>query len=197
VVVAGTSLYLSFKANGGTVVPGVAGLVQDEDIVRYDIPTGTFSLYFDGSVVGLGGSNDEDVDAFDILADGSLVVSTLGDNNVPGLAGMNDEDLIRCVGTFPNPPSCTWSVYFDGSDVALGAGSEDLDGASVTASGIHLSTTGNFSVSGLTGVGGDVFRCVSPTTGPATACGSFAAYFSAAAAGLADNVDAIYVPETP
>ncbi len=197
VVVAGTSLYLSFKANGGTVVPGVAGLVQDEDIVRYDIPTGTFSLYFDGSVVGLGGSSDEDVDAFDILADGSLVVSTLGNNNVPGLAGMNDEDLIRCVGTFPNPPTCTWSVYFDGSDVALGAGSEDLDGASVTASGIHLSTTGNFSVTGLTGVGGDVFRCVSPTTGPATACGSFASYFSAAAAGLTDNVDAIYVPESP
>jgi hypothetical protein len=54
--------YLSFAA-GSTVVPRL-GRVQDEDVVAYH--AGTWSVYFDGTAHGLGGSASNDVDAFDL-----------------------------------------------------------------------------------------------------------------------------------
>jgi hypothetical protein len=190
VVVDTDTFYMSFNATG-TTVPTL-GNVQDEDVVLYD--AGTWSLYFDGSDVGLSNSGNEDVDAFDILTDGSIVISTVGAANVPGVGNFNDEDLVRCVGTFGSVTTCTWSVYFDGSDVALTAGSEDVDGVSVSGGNIYLSTLGNFSVSGLTGQGVDVFSCNSPTTGTATACTSFSMYFDGSVYGITNNLDAIDLP---
>lgn len=167
-------IYLSFNATVN--LPGLAG-VQDEDIVHWN---GTaWSLYFDGSDVGLGGFG-ENVDAFAFLADGSLLVSTSGNPTVPGLpAGtpaLADEDLLRCAGTFGPTTTCAWSLYFEGSDIALTAGSEDVDFVRVTPSGdIRLSTTGAFSAASgansLAGTGNQVFACTAPTTGTATACG--------------------------
>jgi hypothetical protein len=54
--------YLSFAA-GSTAVPRL-GRVQDEDVVAYR--AGTWSVYFDGTAHGLGGSAGDDVDAFDL-----------------------------------------------------------------------------------------------------------------------------------
>jgi hypothetical protein len=96
---------------------------------------------------------------------------------VPGLAGTwLDEDLLRCVGTFGPTTTCTWSVYFDGSDVGLStATSEDVDSVSIASNGdIRLSTLGDFSATSgansLSGNGNQMFACTSPTTGAATAC---------------------------
>jgi len=200
-VVDADTFYMSFAANGGTTVPGL-GSVQDEDVVLYD--AGTWILHFDGSDVGLDpGNNNEDVDAFDILGDGSVVVSTTGGNLVPGIATTNDDsDLVRCVGSFGPTTTCTWSVYFDGSDVALSAGTEDVDGVAVSDTTIYLSSLGAFSVTGLSGAGEDVFACNAATTGAASACGSLTMYFDGSGAGLPplpatlvpDNVDAFDVP---
>jgi hypothetical protein len=55
-----THFYASFSAD--TAVPGL-GTVQDEDIVYYN--AGTWSVYFDGTVLGLT-SNNQDIDAFDL-----------------------------------------------------------------------------------------------------------------------------------
>jgi hypothetical protein len=58
----GSPLYLSFAADT-TLVPRL-GAVQDEDVV---VDTaGTWSVYFDGTVHGLGTSAGLDVDAFDL-----------------------------------------------------------------------------------------------------------------------------------
>ncbi len=54
-------LFLSFIAT--TTVP-VLGTVQDEDVVEYN--AGTWSLYFDGSSNGLGGSAGLDLDAISV-----------------------------------------------------------------------------------------------------------------------------------
>ena len=55
-----THFYLSYSAD--TTVP-VLGAVQDEDVVYYN--NGTWSLYFDGTSLGLTDGN-EDTDAFDL-----------------------------------------------------------------------------------------------------------------------------------
>jgi FtsP/CotA-like multicopper oxidase with cupredoxin domain len=198
--VVGNQIYLSFSNNVGVAVPGL-GTVQDEDIVVYNTSTATWSLFFDGSAVGLGDADAEDVDAFDILGDGSVLVSTFGAVTVPGLAGTRaDEDALRCVPA-PGLPitSCTWSWYFDGSDVGLNTdASEDIDGVSVGTGKLYLSTIGAYSVIGLFNLtpnaGGDVFSCNSPVTGPASGCAGFSLYFRASAHGLTGNLDAISVP---
>lgn len=57
-----THFFLSFSA-ATTTVPGL-GAVQDEDVLSYD--AGTWSVYFDGTAHGLGGSSGLNIDAFDI-----------------------------------------------------------------------------------------------------------------------------------
>ena len=59
-----THFYMSFSNDGGVTLPGGAGTAQDEDIVYYN--AGVWTIYFDGSVVGLGGSNNLDIDEFDL-----------------------------------------------------------------------------------------------------------------------------------
>jgi hypothetical protein len=193
--VVGNQFYLSF--NNGVAVPGI-GTVQDEDIVVYDSGTATWSLFFDGSDVGLT-TAEEDVDAFDILADGSVIISPVVSAVVPGLAGTwLDEDLLRCVGTFGPTTTCTWSVYFDGSDVGLSTTTnEDVDGVAAGTGALYLSTLGAYGVSGLsnaTNAGGDVFSCNTPVTGSVSSCASFSLYFRASDHGLTGNLDAISLP---
>jgi uncharacterized repeat protein (TIGR01451 family) len=197
VKVVGNQFYLSFSNDTGVLVPGI-GTVQDEDIVVYDTGTSSWSLFFDGSDVGLT-SGEEDVDAFDILADGSVIISPVVSAVVPGLAGTwLDEDLLRCVGTFGPTTTCTWSVYFDGSDVGLSTTTnEDVDGVTVGTGALYLSTLGAYGVSGLSNAtanaGGDVFSCNTPVTGSASSCASFTLYFRASDHGLTGNLDAISV----
>ncbi len=57
-----THFYMSF--DGSVTLPGGAGTAQDEDVVYYN--AGTWSIYFDGSVLGLDSSGNLDIDAFDL-----------------------------------------------------------------------------------------------------------------------------------
>ena len=177
-VVDADTFYMSFK----DVVdpPGPLGNVEDEDIVLYD--AGVWSLYFDGSDVGLGdGGSDEDVDAFEILPNGRLLISTLGNGSVPGVGGFKDEDLLRCTGTFGPATTCTWAVYFEGSDVALTARLGECRRRSVAGANIYLSTIGDFDTGGgNVGQGADVFVCIGATTGAATSCATSACTSTAA-----------------
>ena len=194
VVVDSDTYYMSFTANGGTSVPTL-GAVQDEDVVMYD--AGTWSLYFDGSDAGvdLDDSNGEDVDAFEILPDGNVVISTTGDPNVPGITGELQEDLLKCTGTFGSTTTCTWSYYFDAGDVGFTTGGEDVDAAALDGTDLYLSTQGGFAVAGpLTGGGEDVFRCNGLTPGTATSCTGFAMFFDGSANGITDTLDAIDRP---
>ncbi len=157
-------------------LPGV-GAVDDSDIVRFaassvgPATTGSFSMWFDGSDVGLS-TNAEDVDAVAVLGDGRVVLSTTGHATPTGLAGAEDEDLIVFAPKHLGPTTAgTFATYLDGSDVGLSAGTEDVDAVDVRATGeIDLSTTGAFAVSGLSGDGEDVFTCVPITLGATSAC---------------------------
>jgi hypothetical protein len=191
------TLLMAFDAN--VTIGSLA--VTPQDIVQFDATSlgpntaGTFSLYFDGSDVGLD-TTSENLDALALLPDGRILISTTGNPSVPGLSGTNDEDILAFSPTsLGDITSGNWSWYFDGSDVGLADSSnEDIDAADVTASGaIYLSTLGDFSVPGVAGADEDVFVCQPTSIGSVTACNySPSLYFDGSTWGLASNdVDAI------
>ncbi|HEY7561599.1 MAG TPA: choice-of-anchor Q domain-containing protein [Gaiellaceae bacterium] len=183
------SFLLSYSNNGTFTLlngPGAADNVtgvDDADIVRFDAASlgsstaGTFSMYFDGSDVGLqAGNNDEDLDALELNGGGALLISTLGAATVNG-GGLSvvGQDIVRFAPTgLGVNTSGTWALRFDGSDVGLTTGGENIDAVANGGGPLFLSTSGGFTVPrpgpDLSGANEDVFSCTSPTLGPATAC---------------------------
>ncbi|WP_353509013.1 SdrD B-like domain-containing protein [Intrasporangium sp.] len=194
--VSSTTLLLSF-ANSVTL-PGV-GAVTPSDIVKFTgtlgpASTGTFSMYLDGSDVGLT-TLAEAITSFDLLPTGDLVVSTRGGVGVTGIAASTTtgSDIFRFhPAALGGTTSGTWSWYLDGSDVGLGGGTvvnalaESISGLSVSGAGaINLSTLGSFSVPGVSGSNRDVFTCGAPTTGAASTCTwSTTKYFTGSTSGF-------------
>jgi hypothetical protein len=182
-------LLLSFRQAG--TIGGLS--TDDSDVLRFT-PTslgtttaGSFSMYFDGSDVGLG-SNGEDVDAVTLASDGRLIVSTQGSVNASGASGA-DEDLWIFTGTLGAATSGSFAKHFDGSDVGLNnSSSEDVDAASMTSSGnLVFSTVGNFSVTGVSGADEDVVE-FSGTFGSATS-GTFSMRLDLSTLGISTSED--------
>jgi len=193
-------MVLSFSAPGS--VPGIGGTVDDSDLVLFtasslgNVTAGAFSLYFNGSDVGLSRTS-EDIDAVELLPNGHLLVSVTGSFQAPGASG-SDEDIFEFAPSSLGPVTTgSWSMYFDGSDVALGGNREDVDALAVTPSGgIYLSTTGGFAVPGISGADEDVFVFTPSSLGTATS-GTYVAalFFDGGVLGLAGNdVTAIDLP---
>jgi len=114
------------STTGTVVLPGATAL--DEDLLAFtatslgETTTGSFSLSFDGSDVGLG-ETGEDVDAVAIGASGRFDLSATDAFAVPGVAG-EDEDVFVFTPTLLDPPltegSFAPSLLFDGSSFGLG-----------------------------------------------------------------------------
>ncbi len=180
--------------------------IDPNDIVQFDAASlgdttaGTFSIYFDGSDVGLDDTINEIIDALDILSDGRLLLSTIGDFSVPGLTGKDEDLLVFTPTTLGDTTSGTWAMYFDGSITALGLGqtAEDIDGLEIAANGnIYLTTADVFAVTGVSGDDEDIFICTPTyTSGAVTSCTyPSTLFFDGSAYGLAANdVDAINLP---
>jgi hypothetical protein len=110
------------------------GIAYDEDVVAFT-PTslgsstsGSWTMYFDGSDVGLGDTDNEDVDAVDVASNGKIYLSTVGDFAVNGSSG-SDEDVFVCAPTSTGSSTvCSFSqsLYFNGS--TWGLSSNDVDG---------------------------------------------------------------------
>ncbi|MBI1295551.1 hypothetical protein GC175_11405 [bacterium] len=197
------SLLLSF--NNPITVNGIAA--DDSDVLRF-VPTslgtttaGTFSMYIDGSDVGLT-TNGEDIDSLTVVSQAgnsvTLLIGTTGNFNVPGLAG-HDEDLaLLTVSQTGNNTIGSWSPFFDGSDVGLANSStEDVLGASLFNGDLYLTTLGAFAVNGVSGDGSDVLRCGSLVSGAATSC-SYTLFLDGANIGIGSEViDALLVSNVP
>ena len=166
------SLLFSFKGAGN--VPGISGKVDPADVVQF-VPTslgdntaGTFSLYFDGSDVGLT-KNDDNIDALDVQGDGSLLISTTGPTKPTKAVSADDSDVLRFEPTSLGATTAgTWSIYLDMGDVGLTTNDEDLDALSLWNGRVLLSTIGNLSVPGLTAQDDDVVIFDPTSTGPTT-----------------------------
>jgi len=189
-IVSPSEILMSFTEAGSI---GTLGTVDDSDIVKFTATSlgittaGTFSLYFDGSDIGLT-TSFEDVDAIELVG-GNIHLSTTDSFGVNGLSGA-DEDVFVCNNpTTGSATACgSLSLYFDGSDVSLTSDGEDVDGLAVAANGnIYLSTISSFSINGLSGANEDIFVCNNPTTGTNTACASWTLFFDGSNYGLSSN----------
>jgi hypothetical protein len=189
------SFLLSFDVEGNV---DTLGLVDDSDIVRFipssvgPITEGTFAWYFDGSDVDLL-DDREDIDAVTLLSDGRLVLSTVGHADITGMSDVRDEDLLLFTPAQPlgdDTTEGTWERYFDGSEVGLGESfHEDVKSVWIdpTNGDIYLTTTGVFTVTGLSGNGGDIFICTPGSADPTTNC-TFRPYWEGPANGFASEV---------
>lgn len=105
-------------------VPGVSGM--DEDLIAFTPTTpgvytsGTWAMYFDGSDVGLGTTDNEDVNG--VAVSGSTIyLSTLGSFSVTGVAGTG-EDVFACGSAITGAATtCSFAptLTLDGSSVGL------------------------------------------------------------------------------
>ena len=171
-----------FSLLGPANVPGIAGKVDDSDVVAYD--GSDFTLFFDGSANGLS-TNAEDVDAIAFDETGKLLLSTLGGYAVTGGVKGGDEDLLRFDGG-------VWTVRFDGSHNA-GLAAEDVVGAAVAANGdIYLSLLDGFNVGGISGNAADVFICTPGSLGALNTTCDYSLFWDATSYGL-PAIDAIEI----
>jgi hypothetical protein len=154
-------------------VPDV-GRVDDSDILKFT-PTllgrqtaGSFSLYFDGSDLGLT-EDSEDVDGLEILDDGRLLLSTRGDMDASGIKAKNEDILLFTPSQLGENTAGVLSLYFDGSDLQSPAVGMDTWGVAVGA-GDKLYLTTESAAIGADDDSVDLFTCTLTASGENTIC---------------------------
>ena len=186
----GDVIYVSSTSNGNA--GGVA--FSDEDILSYDTATSTWSMYFDGSDVGV----TADVDAFGLMSDGTILISLDVAATVGSLGTVDDSDIIRFTPTSLGTNTAgTFSWYFDGSDVGLSSNGEDVDAIDFAPDGrLLISTTGSFSVTGASGADEDLVAFSATSLGSTTS-GTWSLYFDGSDVGLntssSEDVNGVWV----
>lgn len=103
-------------------VPGVSG--DDVDLIAFTPASlgantsGTWSLYFDGSDVGLSPGGSEDVYGVWVdPANGQIYLTTLGSFSVTGVSGGGDDIFVCTPGTLGATTTCTFGpgLFWDGA----------------------------------------------------------------------------------
>jgi hypothetical protein len=173
--------YLSSNTSG--TVGSVA--FKDEDIVALDTSTGQWSMYFDGSDVGLDASSQE-IDALHIEPNGDILLSLGAAGTIPDVGAVDDFDIVRFIPTnLGDFTSGTYELYFDGEDVGLTG--EDIDSIGFAPNGdLVISLRGSFSVTGASGGDEDLLIFSNGSFGPNTS-GDWALYFDGSVVGLNDT----------
>jgi uncharacterized protein YjiK len=182
----GNPFYVSF-ASGGSA-GGVS--FADEDILKFD--GSTWSLFFDGTDVGLGSA---DVLAFHLLDQDSLLLAFPAAITVGGQT-YAPTDIVRFDATSLGAnTSGAFSLYFNGIDVGLDATSENIDALDVLSDGrILISTTGNPTVPGLSGLADEDIVAFTPATLGANTSGTWTWYFDGSDVALgssSEDIDAM------
>ncbi len=137
------TVYVSAPGTGNANGTGYA----DEDIMKYQSGTGTWSKAFDGTNAGL--SDAADIDALTLTNNGPLIFLMSFDNPVavPGLGTVDDSDVVAY-----NTVAGTWTMALDGSEHGLTTNAEDIDGLTFSPGGfLVISTSGSFAVKALGG----------------------------------------------
>jgi hypothetical protein len=162
----------------------------DEDILRFD--GSTWSLFFDGSDVGVGSA---DVFAFYLLDSDSILLAFTASVTVGGQT-YAPTDIVRFDATsLGSVTAGTFSLYFNGIDVGLDASSDNIDALDILPDGrLLISTTGNPTVPGLTGLADEDLLAFTPVTLGGTTSGSWTWYFDGSDVALGssnEDIDAV------
>lgn len=167
----GSAVFISTTA--GNIVNGIT--FGPEDILAHNTDTNTWSIYFQGSDVGLGGSN---LNAFHLMPDNSILLSVDSPVNLPGMGSVDDSDIVRFIPTSLGENTAgTYEWFFDGSDVSLTTNAEDVDGIAFAPDGrLLISTAGNYIVNGAEGTHSDILAFNHTSLGENTA-GFWSLYF--------------------
>jgi hypothetical protein len=158
-----------FTVDQEHLLPGVSGLIRDEDILLFEArclgeqTRGTFSLFIDGSEIGLG-ENGVNVDALDLLPDGSIIVSIEGSFRI-GDDKVSEGDLLKYIpGRAGDDQKGKWTIYIDSNDVELK--DHNTDALATTSNGaILLSTEDPFLVGDRIIRPADIFSFIVEQTG--------------------------------
>ena len=172
-------LYLSLT--GTQTIGGVAS--ADEDILKFD---GTsWSLFFDGSDVGVGSS---DLFGFSIVDADTILMAFSSAVTVNGLT-VTPQDVVRFESTSLGAITAgTFYMYLDGSDVGLDTTAEKIDSVSLLPDGrVLVSTTGNPAVVGVIGARDEDVLAFTPTSLGDVTSGTWAMYFDGSDVGLGDS----------
>lgn len=165
---------------------------SDEDIVAYNLNSGAWSRYFDGSDVGLSRNANQDVDAFHLMDDGSILLSLTGNTTIPDVGWVKHSDIVRFIPTeLGKDTSGRFEMYFDGSDVGLTTKDEDIVGIGRLSNGdLMISTVGATNVPGLSATirDEDVLKFSPQSLGGNTA-GTWSLYFDGSDVGLNTSGD--------
>jgi len=158
---------------------------------------GSYEVYFDGSNVGLASTN---VDAFHILPNGHILLSTSGSITLPNVGYVNGQDIVEFTPTSLgwNKTAGTFAMYLDGSDVGLSTYGENIDGISVLSDGrVLISTTDLNAVPGLATMEDEDILAFAPTSLGTNTAGSWSLYFDGSDVGLSssssEDIDALFV----
>lgn len=180
-------------------MPGIDYRVEDEDIVYLDSNTGQYTMVLDGSDVGFS-TTAHDIKAFFVMDDGSILLSFVDSTYIPDVGSVQDQDIVKFTPSSLGDNSAgSFSMYFDGEDVGMTAGGENISALHVLDSGdILFSVTGNFNAGGVSGADEDIFL-FSPTSLGDDTDGSFSFYFDGSDVGLGESgyedVHALWVDE--
>lgn len=187
-------LYVSPDASGS--MGGIA--FDSSDILVYDLNTGVWSMYFDGSDVGIG----VNVDAFAIYSSYYLAFSFERRTLLPGLVRyVEPEDMVLFHPTSLGENTAGHYLFsFDGSDVGLSGPNENIDAIAIHPNGkVVMSTSGAYNVpneygGSLTGGGEDVL-IFNATSWYGDTSGNWSPYFDGTSQGLEttnENIDGVW-----
>jgi myo-inositol-hexaphosphate 3-phosphohydrolase/PKD repeat protein len=182
---------LYFSLGSSATVGGVS--VANEDIVAFDGTVG-FSVYFDGSDVGVSAFT---LDAFTVISSTEILMSFTSSGSVPGAGSVDDSDIVKFTATSLGANTAgAFTLHFDASDVGLSNSDEDVDAVELLADGrLLVSTTGSFSVSGVSGADEDIIA-FTPTSLGATTTGTWTLYFDGSDVELTssdEDIDALAI----
>lgn len=133
-------LYLSPERPGN--VGGIA--ITPQDIIKRDGATGAWSLYFDGSDVGI----TRPITAFAWVENGDLLLVFKSRQVIAGVGSFNAGDVARFSPVaLGDVTEGTFHRYFDGSDVGLRGSREQIDALDALPDGrLLISMTGTAAV---------------------------------------------------
>jgi hypothetical protein len=179
----GTTIYLSLSG------PGSIGnlFFDDEDILAYDTLTSSWSMFFDGSDVGLDQRSGQNIDAFHITKEGTILLSIIEDTPVAGLGKVDDSDILMFRPTsLGSNTAGSFSIYLKGSSVGLTYSPDDVDAIDMLPNGdLILSTRGSTNVGSVSAKDEDLLRFRPTGQGPNTT-GEWSLYFRGLSVGLGD-----------